>query len=68
MTTCCVMSVVRSSPEMEIPKILWLKKHLPASYDAAGHFFDLADYLSFRATGSTALHVHGHLQMEFPRP
>ncbi len=42
------------SPEMEIPKILWLKKHLPASYDAAGHFFDLADYLSFRATGSTA--------------
>jgi D-ribulokinase len=45
------------SPEMEIPKILWLKRHLPASYDAAGHFFDLADYLSFRATGSTARSV-----------
>jgi D-ribulokinase len=42
------------SPEMEIPKILWLKRHLPSSYDAAGHFFDLADYLSFRATGSGA--------------
>jgi D-ribulokinase len=42
------------SPEMEIPKILWLKQHLRSSYDAAGHFFDLADYLSFRATGSTA--------------
>jgi D-ribulokinase len=42
------------SPEMEIPKILWLKRHLPASYNAAGYFFDLADYLSFRATGSTA--------------
>ena len=42
------------SPEMEIPKILWLKRHLPASYGAAGHFFDLADYLSFRATGSVA--------------
>lgn len=42
------------SPEMETPKILWLKKHLPASYHAAGHFFDLADYLTFRATGSTA--------------
>jgi D-ribulokinase len=42
------------SPEMEIPKLLWLKRHLPASYGAAGHFFDLADYLSFRATGSTA--------------
>ena len=41
------------SPEMEIPKLLWLKRHLPSSYHAAGHFFDLADYLSFRATGST---------------
>ncbi|SHJ86807.1 D-ribulokinase [Bradyrhizobium lablabi] len=41
------------SPEMEIPKLLWLKRHLPSSYRSAGHFFDLADYLSFRATGST---------------
>ena len=41
------------SPEMEIPKLLWLKRHLPSSFGAAGHFFDLADYLSFRATGST---------------
>ena len=39
---------------MEIPKLLWLKRHLPSSYNSAGHFFDLADYLSFRATGSTA--------------
>src|SRR5229473_526745 len=42
------------SPEMEVPKLLWLKQHLPSSYRSAGHFFDLADYLSFRATGSTA--------------
>src|SRR4029453_18412433 len=42
------------SPEMEISKMLWLKRHLPATYRSAGHFFDLADYLSFRATGSTA--------------
>ena len=41
------------SPEMEIPKLLWLKRYLPSTYQAAGHFFDLADYLSFRATGST---------------
>jgi D-ribulokinase len=41
------------SPEMQTPKLLWLKRHLPATYHAAGHFFDLADYLSFRATGST---------------
>ena len=40
------------SPEMEIPKLLWLKQHLPSTYDGAGHFFDLADFLSFKATGS----------------
>jgi D-ribulokinase len=41
------------SPEMETPKLLWLKEHLPATYNAAGHFFDLADYLTYRATGKT---------------
>jgi D-ribulokinase len=42
------------SPEMEIPKLKWLKRHLRASFDAAGHFFDLADFLTWRATGSLA--------------
>jgi D-ribulokinase len=42
------------SPEMEMPKLLWLKRHLRARFDAAGHFFDLADFLSYRATGSLA--------------
>jgi D-ribulokinase len=42
------------SPEMEMPKLLWLKRHLRDSFDRAGHFFDLADYLSFRATASLA--------------
>lgn len=41
------------SPEMETPKLLWLKEMLPATYRAAGHFIDLADYLTWRATGST---------------
>src|SRR5437660_6080029 len=41
------------SPEMETPKLLWLKQHLPATWRAAGHFFDLADYLTWRATGKT---------------
>jgi D-ribulokinase len=40
------------SPEMEMPKLLWLKRHMPASFAAAGHFLDLADYLTWRATGS----------------
>ncbi|MCC8537871.1 FGGY-family carbohydrate kinase [Xanthomonas axonopodis pv. poinsettiicola] len=41
------------SPEMQIPKLLWLKQHLPDSYARAAHLFDLADWLSWRATGST---------------
>lgn len=42
----------RISPEMETPKLLWLKRNLPQSFAEAAHFFDLADYLSWRATGS----------------
>ncbi|MDQ0396186.1 FGGY-family carbohydrate kinase [Labrys monachus] len=40
------------SPEMETPKLLWLKENKPAVFAAAGWFFDLPDYLSWRATGS----------------
>jgi len=48
------------SPEMEIPKLLWLKRHLPSTYRSAGHFFDLADYLSFprhRIDGTFNMHA-----------
>lgn len=43
----------RISPEMQMPKLLWLKENNRATFDAAEHFFDLADYLTFRATGDT---------------
>lgn len=39
------------SPEMQTPKLLWLKEHLPQTYDTAWQFMDLADFLSWRATG-----------------
>jgi FGGY-family pentulose kinase len=44
----------RVSLEMQTPKLLWLREQLPASFDRAAHFFDLPDYLTWRATGSTA--------------
>ncbi len=40
------------SPEMEIPKLLWLKRHLPESFAKAALFFDLPDWLVYRATGA----------------
>lgn len=39
------------SPEMETPKLLWLKEKLPESWAAAKRFLDLPDFLSYRATG-----------------
>ncbi|HTA92682.1 MAG TPA: FGGY-family carbohydrate kinase [Polyangiaceae bacterium] len=39
------------SPEMETPKLLWLKRHLPASFAKTARFLDLPDFLSYRATG-----------------
>ncbi len=40
------------SPEMQLPKLLWLKRHLPQTFAAAGRFLDLADFLGFQSTGS----------------
>ena len=42
------------SPEMEAPKLMWLKRHLPTTWARAGMMFDLADFLSWKATGSLA--------------
>ncbi|SCU85982.1 LANO_0C06260g1_1 [Lachancea nothofagi CBS 11611] len=39
------------SVEMEIPKIKWLKNHLPDDKFKKCKFFDLADYLTFKASG-----------------
>ena len=41
------------SPEMEMPKILWLKQNLSEQkWSEIGHFMDLADFLTYKSTGS----------------
>jgi len=39
------------SPEMQTPKLCWLKENRPQAWRRAAKFLDLPDYLTYRATG-----------------
>jgi FGGY-family pentulose kinase len=40
------------SPEMQIPKIMWVRDHLPDAWAKTAMILDLADYLTWRATSN----------------
>ncbi len=45
----------RFSPEMQIPKLMWLRRHAPPEVWAGiGHLFDLPDFLTWKATGAAS--------------
>ncbi len=41
----------RISPEMQPPKLLWIKEHLPKTWRRAAKFLDLADFMTYMSTG-----------------
>ena len=42
-----------ATAEMQVPRLLWLKENLPVVWRQTAQFFDLPDYLTYRATGSS---------------
>jgi FGGY-family pentulose kinase len=44
----------RISPEMEPPKLMWLKENLKDTWKRAKKVMDLADYMVYRSTGNDA--------------
>src|SRR5206468_11602631 len=39
------------SPEMQVPKLLWMKENMKDTWNRAAKLLDLADFMTYRSTG-----------------
>jgi FGGY-family pentulose kinase len=57
------------SPEWMLPKALWLKRHEPARYAAAGRLVECTDWFMFRLTGAWVLSLNNvTVKWNYARP
>ena len=57
------------SPEMEVPKLMWLKRHMPAIWARAGMMFDLGRFPLLESHRLLRpLAIHPGLQMDLSGP
>ena len=47
---------------MQMPKLIFIKRNMPVVWDRAAYFFDLPDYLTWRATSKWGS-GYGHFSM-----
>ncbi len=53
---------LRPTPDLMLPKILWLKKHAPESYTRTRYFLSPADFLTFHLTGHAIIDSNNALK------
>ena len=53
---------LRPTPDLMLPKILWLKKNAPESYAKTRYFFSPADFLTFHLTGQAVIDSNNALK------
>lgn len=51
------------SLEMQTPKLMWLKHNLKSSWTRVDSFFDLPDFLTWKATGSKTRFITSGIEL-----
>jgi sugar (pentulose or hexulose) kinase len=55
----------KSSPDLMLPKIMWLSKHEPNNFQKASHFLNVGDFLTAQLTGVYATDTNNALKFHY---